>query len=214
MKTAFAVRIDAAGTERLRSVTQLADGLEIEVAYLQSRPDGMMLVVYQEGPEAGRGTSLPGIQPLLSELVFEAVPETVPGDDIYAFAAPLVEGLTEQWLGFCSEISGPRRAELQEQRDRVQLAETIFLQRGGNGDVVIPVIKGISPWEEDHRIHATGHPFDRWFIDNIARFHGIDFTAPPPPVNELILRLHSSNAASAPGAQLPAAERAAGGRRG
>ena len=128
--------------------------------------------------------------------MFEAAPEIVPGDDIYAFAAPLVEGLTEQWLAFSREISGPRRSDLQEQRERVQLAETIFLQRG-DSDLVIPVIRGTRPWEEDHRIHATGHPFDRWFIDNIARFHGIDFSAPPPPVNELVVRLDSRSVASA-----------------
>ena len=196
MKAAFAVEMDAAEIQRLRSTTRLGDGLELEIAYLQSRPDGLTLVVYQEGPEAGRRTSLPGVQPVLSNLVFEAAPDTVPGNEIYAFAAPLVEGLTEEWLAFCREISGPRRAELQEQRERVQLAETIFLQRG-DPDVVIPVIKGTRPWEEDHRIHATGHPFDRWFIDNIARFHGIDFSAPPPPANELLVRLESHSVASA-----------------
>jgi hypothetical protein len=80
-------------------------------------------------------------------------------------------------------LSGPRRDELQGQRVRLGLAEQVFLQPSDGMDLVIPVIQGNSPWEEDHRIASSAHRFDRWFTEQLARFHGFDPAAPSPPRN-------------------------------
>lgn len=121
-----------------------------------------------------------------AELILSIEPPDFPGGDVYAFAVPIAPGRTDDWLNFAHDISGPRRSELLEQRQRLGLKETLFLKRGQDVDLVIPVIEGERPWEEDHRIAASQHPFDRWFIERIADLHGIDFSLPPPPRNELL----------------------------
>ena len=164
--------------------TQAAAAIAVEpgtrlLVFRQAMPERELVIAYTESRE---GSTVAG-----AELVFSAEPPGFARGDVYAFAAPIVPGKTGRWLEFAHEISGPRRADLIEQRKRLGLKETIFLQRDSRGDLVIPVIEGERPWEEDQRIAESTHPFDRWFIDNIVELHGIDFSAPPPPRNELLL---------------------------
>jgi len=100
-----------------------------------------------------------------------------------------VPGLTKEWLEFCAELSGHRRDEPQAQRDGLGLAEEVFLQPSDGQDMVIPVIQGDSPWEEDHQIASSAHAFDRWFTLQLARFHGFDPAAPPAPRNTAVFDL-------------------------
>jgi hypothetical protein len=180
---AFVIDLERNGLRSGGTVPRLADGLSREVAFEQVGPRGHWLVVYQEGPAAGLVTSVSGVKVPHAELAISAKPSSGAAGDIYAFTVPLVPGLTSEWLEFCAELSGPRRDELQGQRDRLGLAEQVFIQRSDDADLVIPVIEGNSPWEEDHRIASSAHPFDSWFTEQLARFHGFDPAAPPPPRN-------------------------------
>ncbi|MFF2029507.1 hypothetical protein [Arthrobacter sp. NPDC058192] len=167
----------------------LAEGLRRELAFEQAGPAGHWLVVYQEGPAAGEVTSIPGVKVPQVELAITAKPAAGAAGNVYAFTIPLVPGLTGEWLEFCAELAGPRRDDLQGQRDRLGLAEEVFLQSSDGQDMVIPVIQGNSPWEEDHRIASSAHSFDRWFTMQLARFHGFDPAGPPPPRNIAVFDL-------------------------
>jgi hypothetical protein len=127
--------------------------------------------------------TLPGVKLPKVELALSAKPDSDTSSDTYAFAIPLLPGVTGEWLEFCAELSGPRSDELKGQRNRLGLAEQVFLQAADGTDMVIPVIQGDSPWEEDHRIASSGHAFDRWFTEQLVRFHGFDPAGPPPPRN-------------------------------
>lgn len=180
---AFVIDLDSRGSLPGGTVPHLAEGLRREMAFEQAGAAGHWLVIYQEGPAAGQVTSLPGVKVPKVELAISAKPASDIAADTYAFSIPLLPGLTKEWLGFCAELSGPRRDELQAQRDRLGLAEQVFLQASEGADMVIPVIQGSSPWEEDHRIASSAHAFDRWFTGQLARFHGFDPAGPPPPRN-------------------------------
>jgi len=185
---AFVIDLEQSRTIPL-DVRSLVEGLHRELAGEQAGTAGHWLVLFQEGPAAGEVTSLPGVTVPRVELAIMAEPASGAAGDIYAFTIPLMPGLTDEWLDFCGELSGSRRDGLQGQRDRLGLAERVYLQRTDGHDMVIPVIQGNSPWEEDHRIAASEHPFDRWFTSQLARFHGFDPAGPPPPRNKAVFDL-------------------------
>jgi hypothetical protein len=136
-------------------------------------------VLYERGPGAGV-TSLAafgGVHEAPSvQFVFRAGPLR-PDAPLHLVSPLLAPGQTDAWLAFCHDVATSRREELEAQRDRIGMSEVVFLQRGER-DRVVAVISGEDPWTEGERIGASDVPFDRWFVENLVRFHGLD-VAPP-----------------------------------
>jgi hypothetical protein len=106
----------------------------------------------------------------------------------YAFAMPLVPGKTEAWRGYVKELTGPRSAEYKASRQRAGITkEHVFLQATPMGDFVVVAMECDDPATVIERLLASTDPFDVWFRDKVLiEAHGVDPSAPPPPMNETI----------------------------
>lgn len=196
-------------THRLEEMNDLRRRLGItrEVGYLQKTPDAPSLyLLYHEGDGVdavdrtlaasdhpfdrwfvGKLSEIHGFQPggsppPPSELVLETEYQGRNGD-FYLFAVPVAAGQLDGWLRFTSDLKGSRRGAYEESRRRIGFGEKVFLQRTPNADIVIPCIRGEEPAQDLATLAASDHPFDRWFIAEISKYHGIDFTQPPPAPN-------------------------------
>ena len=105
------------------------------------------------------------------------------------FINPVVAGKLETWKNYVKEMKGPRNKELKESRKKLGLTiERVWLQNTPMGEyaVVYWEAKDISKVFEGFM--KSDAPFDTWFKEKILmEVHGMDFSKPLPPMNELIL---------------------------
>jgi len=107
----------------------------------------------------------------------------------YAFINPVISGKLEAWKGFVQEMKGPRNKELRESRKKVGLTvEKVWLQRTPMGEFAVVYWEAEDIGRVFDRLIKSEEPFDKWFRDNILiGVHGMDFSKPLPPMNELVL---------------------------
>lgn len=106
----------------------------------------------------------------------------------YAFVQPIKPGMTQRWRELVSEIKGPRKAEIAASRKSAGLTrEEVWLQSTPMGDMAVVY------WEapDINRVFKTlmtsTAPIDKWFAKEVfVGVHGMDPSAPPPPINEKV----------------------------
>jgi hypothetical protein len=104
----------------------------------------------------------------------------------YAFAMPILSGKTPAARGFIQEVLGPRKREYDDlQRRQGVTSERYYLQSSPEGDQVIVTGEGtFTP--PSQFLDVAGNPFDRWFIDQIQDFTGINMLELPEEMPELV----------------------------
>ena len=102
---------------------------------------------------------------------------------------PILEGKADAWKQWAEELSGPRRADIEDfnrghglTRHRAWLADT------PSGPVVVALHEGPGADEFMGKLASSQNETDLWFIERVKEFHGLDVTQPPPgPPPELFL---------------------------
>ena len=104
----------------------------------------------------------------------------------YAFAMPILSGKTQAARDFIQEVLGPRKREYDDlQRRQGVTGERYFLQASPEGDLIIVTGEGaFNPLSQV--LDVAGNPFDRWFIDQIQDFTGINMLELPEEMPELV----------------------------
>jgi hypothetical protein len=99
-----------------------------------------------------------------------------------AFAAPIIPGQKEHWESWIGELTGTRKAELEDMNERHGLtAHHAWLQETPDGQhMAVVVYDGPGAETFLREVGASEHGFDVWFRDNVAQIHGMDMKAPPP----------------------------------
>jgi hypothetical protein len=103
-----------------------------------------------------------------------------------AFAAPIIQGKTEELRQWCAELAGPRREEYLASRRRLGVtSERAYLQQTPQGDIVVIVVEAEDLPRYFQGMATSQEPFDVWFRERVQDLHGLDLTQPSLP-NELI----------------------------
>ena len=106
-----------------------------------------------------------------------------------AFAAPLIPGKVDTWESFIGDLNGSRKAEFDDFNSRYGLTQhNAYLQGNPDGShLVIVVVDGPGADSFMSRVGESEHPFDQWFVNNVAEVHGIDMRGPVPPMPKQLL---------------------------
>lgn len=92
-----------------------------------------------------------------------------------AFASPVLRGREEEWRRFAQELEGSRRHEYESFRRRLGIrAERVWLERTRGGEIAIAYLEAAEPEMVVARLAASEEPFDMWFKEKLAEFHGCD----------------------------------------
>lgn len=101
-----------------------------------------------------------------------------------AMAAPLSAGKLGAWEAWVAELGGPRKAAFDDMNARHGLSEhRAYLQPTPDGNFLVLVIAegpGSDSFLAD--MAQSDHEFDQWFMGSVADLHGIDPSAPMPPL--------------------------------
>jgi hypothetical protein len=107
----------------------------------------------------------------------------------YAFINPVLTGKLEDWKNYVKEMTGPRNQERLESRKRIGLTvERVWLQHTPMGDFAVVYWEAADIGQVFDRLIKSDAPFDKWFREKVlVEVHGMDFSRPLPPMNELVL---------------------------
>ena len=107
-------------------------------------------------------------------------------EKLFAMAAPILPGKTEQWRKFINELNGKWHNDYVASRKKLNVHERSFFQKTPNGDLVIVTLEGKDP-ENAFKNFASGNDeFTKWFVKEVKEIHGMDLKNPPPgPMPEL-----------------------------
>lgn len=107
----------------------------------------------------------------------------------YAFANPVLPGKVEAWKNLISEMNGPRKNERLESRKKAGLTvERVWLQYTPMGEFAVVYWEGNDIAKVFEWLVKSDEPFDKWFREKIlVEIHGMDFSKPLPPLNEIVL---------------------------
>ena len=104
----------------------------------------------------------------------------------YAFVAPILPGKLDAWKRLCAEVSGPRKSQHVQARQRAGVTrELVWLQQTPQGDMAIVYWDADDPGRAMQYMATSSDPHDRWFVEQAKEIHGIDLTQAPPPPNTL-----------------------------
>ncbi|MCW2920604.1 MAG: hypothetical protein JWL76_478 [Thermoleophilia bacterium] len=105
----------------------------------------------------------------------------------YAFAAPVLDGLTDKYRAFTQALVTSRREEAETSRRAAGLdREQVFLQPTPMGDVAVIV------WETNDFAKVSKHfgtdtsDFGAWFRSSLETFHGFDIAKVDMPTPVLV----------------------------
>lgn len=103
-----------------------------------------------------------------------------------AMAVPITPGKLAAWEGWIAEMSGPRKAELDDMNERYGLSlHAAWLQPTPDGNhLVVVVFDGPGSAEFMQKVAKSDHEFDAWFRSNVEDVHPMDFSGPLPPPPE------------------------------
>jgi hypothetical protein len=102
---------------------------------------------------------------------------------VEAFAVPIKPGKEESWKSWTSELTGARKADLDDMNSRLGLTtHAAWLQANPDGShLAVVVIDGPGAPEFLGKLATSDHEFDTWFRSNVEDIHPMDFSAPLPP---------------------------------
>lgn len=171
--------------------------------FLQTTPQGSIVLVYTEGPGATdfrenlmksdraydkwfveqlgevHGVGTPASAPPKNERRVAYNGEGTSNSSI-CFAVPVKH--LEDWKHFADEINGTKReAHASSRRRHGIIQEHVFLQTNPDGQSwVIVYMQGDNVDTFMQRISKSDDAFDKWFMEQITHIHGIDFSQPMP----------------------------------
>jgi hypothetical protein len=107
----------------------------------------------------------------------------------YAFFNPVGAGKLGDWRSYIKEMNGPRNKERIESRKKIGLTvERVWLQNTPMGDFAVVYWEAKDIGKVFDWLMKSEAPFDKWFREKILiEVHGMDFSKPLPPMNELML---------------------------
>jgi hypothetical protein len=82
------------------------------------------------------------------------------------------------------ELNGIHFAEFQDSLRGLGAGVTVFLQHGGDGDLLIVAVEGEAPETWLRRLDASADPFDRWLAKELSDQSGAMISSMPWGVNE------------------------------
>ena len=101
-----------------------------------------------------------------------------------AMCMPTLPGKKEMWLEMIKQVTeGPAAAEFRASREAAGIHERTYLQETPAGDFVILTFEGDNPAEGFGKIMAE---MDEDFAAFAKEVHGLDASAPPPPMPTLV----------------------------
>lgn len=106
----------------------------------------------------------------------------------YGFVQPVLPGKLDLWKQYLAELKGSRSNDLKASRQRLGLTtEHVWLQKTHMGDFAIVYWEAADIGKVFEAFMTSTDPFDVWFRDKVlTEVHGMDFTKPPPPLNEQV----------------------------
>ena len=99
---------------------------------------------------------------------------------LLAICMPILPGKMEKWQAMMDHVKST--PEFAESREAVGVHERSFLQQTPAGDFLIITMEGNDPAASWAQIVSTMPPE---FAEFAAEVHGLDVSAPPPPLPEL-----------------------------
>ncbi len=107
--------------------------------------------------------------------------------DSVAFAAPILQGKTEDARLFAKEVT-TRMDELDAARRPLGITrETVWIQPTPMGDFLVVLLEGSNVASANASFAASSSPFDTWFKERVLGFTGIDFGQPIPVLPEIVV---------------------------
>ena len=101
-----------------------------------------------------------------------------------ALVMPILPGKKETWLAMMEQMNqAEMKAEIDAVRENAGVHERTFLQETPAGDFVILTYEGDDPVASFGKIMAT---MDEDFAAFALDVHGLDASAPPPPMPTLV----------------------------
>jgi hypothetical protein len=99
-------------------------------------------------------------------------------------AQPLAADKLDAWEAWTDELNGPRKAGFDDMNTRHGLTEhRAYLQPSPDGNyLVLVVLEGPGSDSFIANAMSSEHEFDQWFGSSVAQLHGMDPSAPIPPL--------------------------------
>jgi hypothetical protein len=106
----------------------------------------------------------------------------------YAFFTPIKSGKATNWKHYLDEMKSARNADFKASRAKVGVTEEVWLQHTPSGDFAVVVLEAPDIGKVFQHFFTSDVPFDQWFREKVlVEVHGMDPSAPPPPMNEKII---------------------------
>jgi hypothetical protein len=103
-----------------------------------------------------------------------------------AFIAPIVPGKEELDRSTLEEVQGARREEYEASRKRLGITrEAVWHQETPNGTVAVVYLEADDVGAAMSGVGTSQEPFDVWFRERLEEIHGIDFSEPAPPPQQV-----------------------------
>ena len=182
---------------------RLRNGVTREVAFLQRGEHADHLVIYREFghslPTPSRSddtleawlkdrlAAIPSFGPIAKpnvELLIRHRP-ALPGK-LYAVALPVIPYQAARLHEWVLELNGIHAALFEESLRRLGHGLTLFVQHTPDVDVVISVVEGNEPGAALRQLAISQHPFDRWYVHQVAELTSVNFSAHLKRPNELL----------------------------
>jgi hypothetical protein len=163
------LRAPATDTER-RGIARAA-------AFRQRTSNGEMVLVYRETDGATAAET-----PVTAEMLIRQRPSR--RGSLYLMALPVKAGKAARFHELAMELNGIHFVEFQDSLRGLGVGLTVFLQHGGDGDLLIVAVEGEAPETWLQRLDASADPFDRWFAQELSDQSGAPISSVPSAVNE------------------------------
>jgi len=152
-------------------------GIARAAAFRQRTSNGEMVIVYRETDGATTAQPPVTVEMLIRQRLSHR-------GSLYLIALPVLAGKAARFHEFSMELNGIHFAEFQESLRRLGVGLTVFLQHGGDRDLLIVAVEGEEPETWLQRLDASADPFDRWFAQELSGQSGAPISSAPSAVNE------------------------------
>jgi hypothetical protein len=152
-------------------------GIARAAAFRQHASKGEMVLVYRETDGA---TAIE--PPVKAEMLIRQRPSR--RGSLYLMALPVLAGKAARFHEFSMELNGIHFTEFQESLRRLGVGLTVFLQHGGDGDLLIVAVEGEAPETWLQRLGTSVDPFDQWFVQELSDQSGAIISSMPRSGNE------------------------------
>src|SRR5579864_7717390 len=175
----YAVPLAAGRDTELRAPATDSErqGIARAAAFRQRTSNGEMLLAYRETDGATAHEV-----PVQAEMLIRHRPPR--RGSMYIVALPLLAGKAARFHELAMELNGIHFAEFQDSLRGLGVGLAVFLQHGGDGDLLIVAVEGEAPETWLQRLDASADPFDRWFAQELSDQSGATISSMPWAVNE------------------------------